>query len=53
MFCKYIDADGKNVKSRNLFLFKKYNIKYDSVCTGLNDEKTEKLYSLTLRFELL
>ena len=53
MFCKYIDADNKSIKSRNLFLFKKYNIKYDSVCTGLNDEKTEKLYSLTLRFELL
>ena len=53
MFCEYIGADNESVKSRNLFLFKKYNIKYDSVCTGLNDEKTEKLYSLTLRFELL
>lgn len=35
-----------------LFLINKYNIEYDSCCVGLNTEKTDKIYSLTYKFNL-
>lgn len=37
----------------SLFLFKKYNISYDSKPVGLNVSKTEKLYTLTIVFDLI
>ena len=36
-----------------LFLLNKYKVSYDSVAVGLNMQHTEKLYTLTIVFDLL
>ena len=36
-----------------LFLYNRYNVNYDSVCVGLNIDRTEKIYTLTYKFKLL
>lgn len=54
-FKKHILLDKLNTYDDNqiLFLFNRYSIKYDTVCIGLNNSKTEKLYTLKYKFNLL
>lgn len=35
------------------YIYSKYEVEYDSVADGLNKDKTEKLYRLSLRYKLL
>ena len=39
--------------NETLFLLNKYAVSYDSVPAGLNMQHTEKLYTLTIVFDLL
>ena len=51
-FANYMRQFGKFDDSSILFLYNKYIVKYDSVCTGLDYERKNKLYSLKLKFIL-
>ena len=54
-FKKHLLSDKLNTYDDNqiLFLFNRYKINYDTVCVGLNNSKTEKLYTLKYKFTLL
>lgn len=54
-FRNYINYNQKNTYSEDeiLFLYNRYNVKYETVCVGLNSKRTEKLYSLRYKFTLL
>ena len=54
-FRNYINYNKKNTYSEDeiLFLYNRYNVKYETVCVGLNSERTEKMYSLRYKFTLL
>jgi len=54
-FKKYILFDKMNDFDDNqiLFLFNRYHVDYDTVCVGLNNTKTEKVYTLKYKFTLL
>jgi hypothetical protein len=54
-FTNYINYNQKNTYSEDeiLFLYNRYNVKYETVCVGLNSKRTEKLYSLRYKFTLL
>ena len=54
-FKNYIRNGKKNsfTDDEILFLYNRYNVNYDSVCVGLNIDRTEKIYTLTYKFKLL
>lgn len=45
---RYLEVDDSGI----LFLYNKYNIKYDSQCMGIDYERINKIYSLKLKFTL-
>ena len=54
-FKEYIN-NGEKYSYNNddmLFLYNRYEVKCYTECTGLNSEKTEKIYTLTYKFILL
>jgi hypothetical protein len=55
LFKKYINTDGKHNYNDNdiLFLYNRYKVNSEYVGTGLNEQKTEKLYTLNHKFTLL
>lgn len=54
IFDNYINGTIKRKYNNDetLFLFNKYNVSYNSVSVGLNFSQTEKLYTLTIVFNL-
>lgn len=54
-FKEYINNGEKYIYNNDdmLFLYNRYEVKCYTECTGLNSEKTEKIYTLTYKFILL
>jgi hypothetical protein len=51
-FSKYIRQYGEFNDDEVLFLYNKYDVKFDSYCVGIDYRKVNKVYSLTLKFML-